>query len=204
MATSVSYVHAFEFVHKNIRPEAMITFAEPRLSHPLALFLVGFGSFRKVEGKTSRIGDDIWEKNLYRHPSRQGLNPNDEYVMQHDIYSLGVCLLELGLGKSFVNYGAEDGRPVPSPLLELQSSITRLSDSDALKKHLIRFTCDELPRYMGRRYAAVVMTCLTCPDRDNADFGNEQEFLDRDGMLVGVRYIEKVRCGVYSVLFGDF
>ena len=34
--------------------------------------------------------------------------------MQHDIYSLGVCLLEIGLWESFVEYSQEDeelGRP---------------------------------------------------------------------------------------------
>ncbi|KAI1112101.1 hypothetical protein F5Y14DRAFT_423167 [Nemania sp. NC0429] len=203
MATSISYVHTFGFVHKNICPETMVTFTEPRAFSCRTLFLIGFGSFRKDEGMTYRIGDDKWEKNLYRHPSRQGLNPSDEYVMQHDIYSLGVCLLELGLGKSFVDYDAKDGRPVLSPLLSpligLQGDTTLLSNPDALKKHFVRLACDELPRYMGRRYAAVVKTCLTCLDRENTDFGDEQEFLDSDGVVVGVRYIEKVLSQLHEI-----
>lgn len=88
MATSISYVHTFGFVHKNIRPETIITFADPQASSSPLVFLIGFGSFRKDEGRTYRIGDDEWEKKLYRHPSRQGLSPGDEYMMQHDIYSL--------------------------------------------------------------------------------------------------------------------
>ena len=28
---------------------------------------------------------------------RQGVHPEEQLVMQHDIYSLGVCLLEIGL-----------------------------------------------------------------------------------------------------------
>jgi hypothetical protein len=192
MATAISYVHTFGFVHKNIRPETIITFAEPGTSSSPVAFLVGFGSFRKDEGRTYRIGDDKWEKDLYRHPSRQGSNPSDEYIMQHDIYSLGVCLLEMGLGKSFVSYNAEKPHPVLSAILKLQSGSTRLPGSDALKKYLVSLACEKLPRHMGRRYAAVVKTCLTCLDHDNTDFGDEQEFQDRDGVLVGVRYIEKV------------
>ncbi|KAI1752060.1 hypothetical protein F4782DRAFT_540595 [Xylaria castorea] len=192
MATSISYVHTFGFVHKNIRPETIITFTEPRVSSSPVAFLIGFGSFRKDEGMTYRIGDDNWQKNLYRHPSRQGLNPNDEYIMQHDIYSLGVCLLEMGLGKSFVSFNTEHNYSIMSPILGLQSGNTSLTEPDALKEHLVGLACEELPRYMGRRYAAVVNTCLTCLDHDNTDFGDEQEFLDGDGVLVGVRYIEKV------------
>jgi hypothetical protein len=38
----------------------------------------------------------------------------------------------------------------------------------------------------------VVVSCLTCLDKGNKDFGDESEFLDTDGILVGVRYVEKV------------
>jgi hypothetical protein len=64
--------------------------------------LVGFGNFRDAEGGTLRSGDTLWEKNIYRHPRRQGQKPQDDYIMQHDIYSLGVCLLELGLWESLL------------------------------------------------------------------------------------------------------
>jgi hypothetical protein len=45
---------------------------------------------------------------------------------------------------------------------------------------------------MGTKYTQVVETCLTCLDPENTDFGDEEEFQDADGILVGVRYIEKV------------
>lgn len=51
----------------------------------------------------------------------------------------------------------------------------------------------ELARIMGTEYARVVETCLTCLDDDNDDFGNKDEFLDEDQVVVGARYIEKVR-----------
>lgn len=35
---------------------------------------------------------------------------------------------------------------------------------------------------MGTKYSKVVETFLTCLDRDNADFGDEKEFQDEDGV----------------------
>jgi hypothetical protein len=52
-----------------------------------------------------------WDRNVYRHPLRQGDRPAEAYRMQHDIYSLGVCLLEIGLWESFVEYTTEHERP---------------------------------------------------------------------------------------------
>lgn len=49
-----------------------------------------------------------------------------------------------------------------------------------------------LPRKMGRIYTGVVITCLTCLDKTENDFGLESELLDENGLLVGVRFIEKV------------
>lgn len=101
LAKSVSFVHSFGFVHKNIRPEAMLCFSDgPSPTY----YLAGFENFRREDGWTRQVGDDSLEHNLYRHPSRQGANPREYYVMQHDIYSLGVCLLEIGLWVSFIDY----------------------------------------------------------------------------------------------------
>jgi hypothetical protein len=46
----------------------------------------------------------VWYKDVYRHPSRQGEHPEEEYVMKHDIYSLGVCLLEIGIWTSLIEW----------------------------------------------------------------------------------------------------
>jgi len=105
LARSVLFLHSAQVVHKNITPETVIllTDSSTGLETP---FLVGFEKFRRAEGRTYLSGDAFWEKNLYRHPKRQGDYPEEEYKMQHDIYSLGVCLLEIGLGTSFVHFEA--------------------------------------------------------------------------------------------------
>jgi Protein tyrosine and serine/threonine kinase len=108
LAKAVMFVHSAGFVHKNIRPETIILFEEND-STDLWAFLTGFESFRVADGHTMYHGDEKWEKNLYRHPTRQGVQPEEVYSMQHDIYSLGVCLLEIGMGTSLVLWNSEKG-----------------------------------------------------------------------------------------------
>ena len=191
LAKSVFYVHTFGFVHKNISPETVLVLTNQETSLGNA-FLVGFQQVRGAERHSIRLSDDAWERNLYRHPSRQGYNPNVNYIMQHDIYGLGVCLLELGLWKSFVSYDANDDA-MQTDSLDLPDKIVELRQAPMLKDHLVSLARDHLPSAMGTRYAKIVETCLTCLDEDNVDFGDRREFQDEDGILVGVRYIEKVR-----------
>jgi hypothetical protein len=191
LAKSISFVHTFGFVHKNVRPENILVSTDKpsSLGHS---FLVGFEEFRTAEGHTLRFGDSAWEKNLYRHPRRQGPRPDDYYIMQHDIYSLGVCLLEVGMWESFVFYN-EDGTCVQSPILGALSEGLSIWEPILAKDLLVSLARAVLPQRMGTKYARIVETCLTCLDEENADFGDEREFQDADGVLVGVRYIEKVR-----------
>ena len=119
LAKTISFVHVCEFVHKNIRPEAVIITDTGIGASSQEAFLLGFVSFRNVNFQTLRKGDNMIERNLYRHPSRQGGLIRDNYVMQHDIYSLGVCLLEIGLWTSFVSY-SEAGLPTLSKDLGME------------------------------------------------------------------------------------
>ena len=101
LANSVMFVHNAQFVHKNISPETVLLLKND--SSTLGIpFLVGFEKFRLADGRTYHIGDSLWQQNLYRHPTRQGTRPIEDYRMQHDIYSLGVCLLEIGMWSSLV------------------------------------------------------------------------------------------------------
>ena len=191
LAKAISYVHTFGFVHKNVRPETILIF-KTAASTIGSVSLVGFENFRTAEGWTLRSGDSSWEKNLYRHPRRQGPKPEDKYIMQHDIYSLGVCLLELGLWESFVAYEESRGIVSPSAALGLPTEHLGARGISVTKDHLVSLARGLLPSRMGNKFAEIVETCLTCLDENNADFGDEHEFTDSDGILVGVRYIEKV------------
>ena len=188
LATAVSFVHTLGFVHKNIRPENILGFQKDHVSFG-SFFLTGFEAVRMADGRTRRLGDPAWERNLYRHPHRQGLNPEADYVMQHDIYSLGVCLLEIGMWESFVCYndvGANTSGALEADMFSIESGDLLLKD------HLVALAKRHLPKRIGERYCQVVVNCLTCLDKDNADFGDRSEFEDGDGVLIGVRYIQKV------------
>ena len=201
IAKSVSYVHTLGFVHKNVRPETVLGFQNNESGFD-SFFLVGFESIRTADGRTLRSGDSTWEKNFYRHPHRQGLNPENIYTMQHDIYSLGVCLLEVGLWKSFLRYEDDVIAPLPASALGVASGGPEFEQPALMEEHLIALANCDLPNRMGERYKKVVVNCLTCLDEDNADFGDQSEFEDLDGVLVGVKYIEKVNqeCNVYVKL----
>ncbi|OJJ05740.1 hypothetical protein ASPVEDRAFT_868764 [Aspergillus versicolor CBS 583.65] len=187
LATALSYVHVLDFVHKNIRPETALVFKSHGLdSSSLAhgfgpLFLVGFKTFRTVDGKSLRLTTADRIENIYQHPERQGRDPSTDHRMQHDIYSLGVCLLEIGLWKSFV---AGDSS---SPIL-----LSELSSVANIKAHFTALAKECLPSAMGEKYTGVVVNCLTCMEPDNVDFGDEDEFKDEFGIGIGVKYIEKI------------
>ncbi|KAF7505533.1 hypothetical protein GJ744_000695 [Endocarpon pusillum] len=194
LARSIVFLHSSRFVHKNISPENIIVHqpSSDKLGTPV---LVGFERFRFAEGRTYMSGDCLWQKNLYRHPKRQGLYPDEQYTMHHDIYSVGICLLEIGLWSSFVNYSDDQKSIRPGsdlPISELIGTKDQRKAAVNVKAILVEMARSRLPELMGKIYADTVVSCLTCLDKNNGGFGDEQEFEDEDGILVGVRYIEKV------------
>lgn len=194
LAKSVMFIHSSGFVHKNIRPETILIFRDHD-TRELRAFLTGFQNFRLAEGKTIYQGDDNWRKNIYRHPTRQGVKPEADYVMQHDIYSLGVCLLEIGMGTSFVLQNAENNNPIPSRWISIAADASIKDNRKRAfecKRVLVKLAQDELPAKMGQRYTDAVVTCMTCLDKTDNNFGHENEFIDENGVLIGVRFIEKV------------
>ena len=196
LAKAVLYLHASHFVHKNIRPENILIFSDSdeQLGKP---YLVGFEKFRLDTTSTRRYGDDLWEKNIYRHPQRQGVRPQEDFIMQHDVYSLGIVLLELGMGISFLDWhkeGTINDRPIPNTELEITDLITakkKHGQGIAVKKKMISLAEAELPCTFGRKYTEVVLSCLTCLDERNTRFGDLRDLQDDNGVLVGMRFVKK-------------
>src|SRR6266536_3833446 len=112
--------------------------------------------------------------------------------MQHDIYSLGVCLLEIGLWRSFVIWNQGADKPTPNPELNIEGVLhtkDQRRKGFEIKQVLVATAQHYLPSRMGRRYTEIVVSCLTCLDARNEGFGDEDYFLDEDGIEAGVRYI---------------
>jgi hypothetical protein len=202
LVRSVSFIHTSNFVHKSIRPENILIFPRRDSSSSLGKsFLVGFNQFRHSQQQSRLSGDSAWHRNLYRHPTRQGTDVKDRYTMQHDIYSLGVCLLEIGLWQTFVQYPGLD--PAATPVPPINSEI-QISDRDFeaahlstlgtrlhLKDRLVDMAKRRLPSRLGDVYTEIVLACLRCLDPGNEAFGDLTQG-DKDGTLVGVRFIEQV------------
>lgn len=179
LAKSISFVHVYGFVHKNIRPETILVFSDGQTELG-SLFLTGFKTFRMVGEQSVRAGDNDWAKNIYRHPQRQGLHPEEDYRMLHDIYSLGVCLLEIGLWESLVQYKHTSGRLEMQPHKLLQKDGHNTSNMIASKASFIDLAENVLPAKMGKLYAQVVLTCLKYRDEE------------QDAITEGVMYIERI------------
>ncbi|KAK4662283.1 uncharacterized protein QC763_700990 [Podospora pseudopauciseta] len=224
LVRSVSFVHTCDLVHKNIRPDNILLFPTALAAlRPLELgqaFLVGFSQFRSINMETNRLGDTAWYRNLYRHPARQGLCILERYVMQHDIYSLGVCLLEIGLWRSLVWYPstssstsstyhhpnhANSSSSVPTPVPGYSLQLRKhLSDRDFehahlpgstswIKEDLVLLAKQTLPQRMGRLYTEIVVDCLTCLDDGNNEFGSSDVTHNKqDLIVVGIKFVERI------------
>lgn len=129
--------------------------------------------------------------------------------MQHDIYSVGVILLEIGLWESFVNYGSstpgDPGRPLAVPNekiahMSLSGEKFRVKRAFQNKEILEMLAEQELPIRMGRKYTDVVLSCLQCLD-EGGHAGSKAEFMDEDGLIVGVRFVESILGKVQEISF---
>lgn len=65
-------------------------------------------------------------------------------------------------------------------------------ENGLLKDQYTTLAKEKLPIRMGEKYTQVVVNCLSYIDTTNEDFGDESEFEDNDGILIAVKYIEKV------------
>lgn len=197
LAKAVFYTHAYRYVHKDLRPANILLEtgggSRPDGDDGEALgraLLAGFGDARAEDGSSLRKGgpaslDDV---NLYQHPSRVGGGPTgvEAYTFLHDVYSLGVCLLEVGLWTSFL--GDKHAGMRGAPPAERQRRLNGLAE-----RHL--------PKEMGDIYAQVVRKCLRgC---DLGGFGEVGGAMKRNGgdddVALGSRYCEEVLEGLGSV-----
>lgn len=107
--------------------------------------------------------------------------------MQHDIYSLGVCLLEIGVGRSLICSVPDTAlKPVPEPSIAADPSIKGLRKrAFETKRALVKMASEQLPPKKGRKFADTVVTCLTCLDKTQNSFGDEKDFFDEMGSSWG-------------------
>jgi hypothetical protein len=197
LASAVLYMHTCDFVHKTIRPDNVLIFTDDvppgddpaKYTYPCVIgepFLVGFDNVRKAIAASNMIKVEEWRKNVYLHPDRHRMGVGDEYTVRHDVYSLGVVLLEIALWGSFT-----DRRPEGLARYVWQKSGTQpaapLPPEDLRRKYL-RIAKSLVPREIGTKYADIVVSCLEgLQDEERGGLLN-----DEDGLVIETAYVAQV------------
>ena len=169
LAESIYLLHAAGLVHKFIRPESFLLIEQNNLEsserYPKRLgdpFLYDFLQVMEDGTSTGEKTSAEYPKRilLYRSPRHSDSDHRDygedSFRMIDDIYSVGVCLLEIGLWKSFFKRDGdtyvEDGNVFN---FEERSAKEVTDDLIALAKK-------ELPSKVGFKYTAIVVGILSC------------------------------------------
>ena len=125
----------------------------PQIGTP---YLVGFSYARRGTARSTGSSRADWRKEIYRHPERQaaelGIDPEVYYKPYHDIYSLGVVLLELGLWERLDSlYDTHLKRAAPAQR----------------RDRLVDLACKNLPLKIGSTFAGIVKKCLEVDNDTN-------------------------------------
>jgi hypothetical protein len=143
LVQTIANLHSVDWLHKSIRSENIIFgyhSSRQDYEHPL---LVGFEFSRDEKDRSTTEQDDRLERNIYRHPDRQG-PPEKRFNALHDIYSLGVVLLEIGLWR----------------LAALFEEDYKDMEAEDIMRSLMEHATDRLPHYMGSGYTSAVLACM--------------------------------------------
>jgi hypothetical protein len=150
LAVALFQFHAVGWVHKSFRSSNILFFPDdspstPTLDNP---YLVGFEYAREDAGFSDNpVHPDI-ATDIYRHPQTWG-KPTTNFQKMHDIYSLGVVLLEIGMWE-------------PAETLEkTKFSDLLYNDRFDVQKMFQKEAARRLPFGLGSAYAKVVRKCLT-------------------------------------------
>jgi hypothetical protein len=177
IASAVYFLHVIGWVHKSIRSNNILILeaqslpsqdAFPHgLGHP---YLVNFESARADTATTDLTlseKEDQWHLNIYRHPERQGSNISARFTMAHDVYSLGVVLLEIGLWRPFERNEKNLGGKSPA---DLRAELIRMSSDVAIQ--------------MGSKYRDLVIWCLQLEDENLGTVDYIKEIMEKLEELV--------------------
>ncbi|KAK2742777.1 hypothetical protein FQN55_007720 [Onygenales sp. PD_40] len=144
--TSRAVVDADTDTDTNPNPHLGVNYSEP--------WVLGFEFSRPEPFFSSGQADFEPQRDIYRHPERQG-RPESLFKKEHDIYALGVVLLEIGLWE---------------PALKLERNrFAHAQDPRAVQAQLVKHARKRLEAHVGRRYAEAVVKCLT------GDFGVDDD-----------------------------
>jgi hypothetical protein len=207
LCEAVLRVHAAGLVHKNIRSNTIMILqptetADGVSKHFDDVYLTNWRLLRDVSGPTMKSGGIQWTEDIYRHPGRQGEHVQERYNVGHDIYSLGACLLEIGLWDVLVKTLPADDQPQVSELFRSAAEVDGEGDPEAalrvklsrptdVKNILLKLARENIPQRMGCGYGRLVVACLKGLDQPSG-FGDDVNFVKMNKVEQGVAFEELI------------
>ena len=199
LAAAVLHVHSLGpegLVHKNINcSNIMMMRAQASYDTP---YLLNWQMVRRADTATNWYRVAHWWNAIYQHPTRQQPRADTAYSMDHDIFSLGVCMLEVLLWRLLVDAG-DDGSPALSGLL-FEAGIEQPSDPrtsaatwkgpdpDKVPRVLMQLAEKEVPPVAGDQLSGLIVRCLK-----GLDDGNTAPLVGSDGVRKGLLFITDVK-----------
>lgn len=154
---ALSNLHAVGWVHKSLRSESILFFPEPnpnstsskaytwKFTNP---YLLGFDVSRPLAASSDRTKEFRRGRQVYTHPQRWAKS-EEKFNNIHDVYSLGVILLELGCWK------------LASTFDPTEQEFQEVNDERQIQEQLIKAAREQLPHYAGMKYCDLVIRCLS-------------------------------------------
>ena len=143
--------HSVGWVHEEICSRNVLIFQNPG-THAWDFsksFLGGFQYSRRETDISDGLEVEDVQRNVYRHPSRQGI-PLQRHDALHDIYAYGVLLLEIGLWQTVLEHRY---------FQEIVNEVRNLKP-EQIQKVLVKIAKQSLGHTMGVDYRDAAVLCL--------------------------------------------
>lgn len=152
IAQCLMYLHSVNWLHKSFRSSSVVFFTPPGRDPVYTSPIVsGFDYARPdLPGEMTEKPKTLTTHDIYRHPSILS-QPNLRSAKAHDIYSLGIVLVEIAYWQSIdkVVKLPEDSRAASSKIKKVKGTI------------LAEEFLDTIEQKAGEMYRQVVQRCLT-------------------------------------------
>ena len=189
LALTVLNIHSSGWVHKNLWSHAVIVIPSANRTQRsgtqnLIPYVAGWGVARPTSAETTDMKPTTEiEPNLYQHPHRQQ-QPSSKFTFIHDVYSLGVLLMEIGLWNTVSNLFQRQIQKATHLRKAPRIDLLQMAWTDGLK--------EEVQSEMGNIYAEAVERCLM------GTFGIEKDDANETNLAVAFTnlVVEAIRPGL--------